>query len=149
MKNLLFVLLVALLFVSCTKTPEKIIPQAPIDSLVANWCNNWNNHDPEGIFNMFELGSVLMDDDIIITDTQQMISEWINPNIMHVANLKAEQLQAWSENGRAGYAGKYSVDYTADDGTQTHPHGVFMVNWKLNSNGDWKITTACINPFGE
>ncbi|MBN2829546.1 MAG: hypothetical protein JXR56_04425 [Candidatus Cloacimonetes bacterium] len=147
MKKMLFVLIVFAVLISCSKSPEKNIVQAPIDSLVADWCNNWNNHDGDAVFNMFEPNAVLLDDKIIITNTQEMIADWINPNIKHVANLKAEQLQAWSTNDRAGYAGKYSVDYTADDGTITHPQGVFMVNWKLNANGEWKITTACINPF--
>ncbi|MDP8233145.1 MAG: hypothetical protein P9L91_10830 [Candidatus Zophobacter franzmannii] len=147
MKKLLIVLLVAVVLISCAKLTVQSIAKAPIDSLVADWCNGFNNHDAEAITNMFETDAILMDDNIIITNQQQMLHEWIDPNLSHVSNLKAEQLQAWSTSDRAGYAGKYSVDYTLDDGTVNHPKGVFMVNWTKNAEGEWKITTACINPF--
>lgn len=150
MKKILMALLVTGTIVSCNQPSGNIIVQkAPIDSLIINWNNSWNNHDSAAVRNLFAADALLIDDNLIAMNANELSAKWISPNINAVNNLKATQLQEWETNERAGYTGKYQFDVLVKDSLIAQPRGVFTVNWKKTDNGDWKIMTATIHSFIE
>jgi len=148
-KIILGILAVGLLF-SCSKKPtETELPKAPIDSLIANWQNTWNNNDSAGICNMFAPDIVLIDDELVIMNSKELADNWAGPYHKLVKNLKTEKMQEWSSADRAGYTGKYELDIVINDSVIGHPHGIFTANWIKTENGEWKVTTANMNAFSD
>ena len=149
MKKILTVLAMTGILFSCKQPSSNtaIVAKAPIDSLIANWQNNWNNNDSSGVCNMFAPDVVLIDDELIVKNTNELAEKWVAPNIHVVKNLKIDKLQDWSTNDRAGFTGKYELDIIMKGTVVAHPHGVLTVNWLKTDKGNWKITTANINAF--
>lgn len=151
-KIIVFVLamLVIGLLVSCqqpvTNTP---IVKAPIDSLVANWNNGWNNHDSVSVINLFVEDAVLTDDIIIATNAEEIASKMVHPYINVVNNLKTTKLQEWSTNERAGCTGTYEFEVLVEGNVVAKPEGVFTFNWIKTDKAEWKITTAVLYSFAE
>ncbi len=136
------------LLISChPSTQEPIIVKAPIDSLIINWCNSWNNHDSAGVLHLFQKDALLIDDNLIANHADEISNTWIRPNIRLINNLKTTKLQDWSTGERAGYTGKYELNVVIHDTIVAHPNGVFTVNWLKNDWGEWKITNASIHHF--
>ena len=151
MKKLIPALFVAATLFSCNsqntiKTTDATV-KAPIDSLIINWENSWNNHDSAGVRNMFLADALLIDDNLVAENGGEISEKWIHPNILVVNNLKSTKLQEWSGNGRAGYTGKYEFDVIVKDSLITKPTGYYTVNWMKTTEGEWKITTANIHAY--
>ena len=45
MKKLLILISTTCLMIACQIPSNKVTVESPVDSLVTNWANNWNNHD--------------------------------------------------------------------------------------------------------
>ncbi len=146
MKKNLTILLVAGMIFSC-KQPSataNISNNAPIDSLIARWNDSWNQHDSAAVRNLFG-NALLIDDDLIAYNQDEIAAKWIHPNINVVTNFKANKLQDWSTNERAGYTGIYEFNAVVNDSVVAKPRGVFTLNWAKTETGDWKVTTATIH----
>jgi len=150
MKKILISFIAAGMLISCKQpSPDATIIKAPIDSLIANWSNSWNNHDSAGVRNLFVADALLTDDKLIAMNAAEFSAKWISPNIHVVNNFKTSKLQDWSSNDRAGYTGTYDLDVVVKNSVIAKPKGVFTVNWVKTDNGEWKITTAIIYSFNE
>jgi len=151
MKKMILLLAVAGILISCNQNPSETssIQKAPIDSLIENWQNAWNNNDSAAIRNLFADEVVLIDDELVVLNTSDMSKNWIGPFHRYVKNMKVEKLQEWSSIDRAGYTGNYGLDIVVNDSVIGHPHGVFTINWVKTSEGKWQITTANINAFSD
>jgi len=142
-------LFIAGILFSCkqTKTDSVNNVKSPVDSLIANWQNVWNNNDSSGICNMFAADAILIETGLLTTNVKDMSEKWVGPSYRLVKNMKTEKLQDWSTTNRAGYTGKYNLDLVAKDSLIAHLQGVFSVDWMKTNEGDWKITSANINDF--
>ena len=149
MKKILTILAMTGILFSCSQpsTTTSSVAKAPIDSLISNWQNNWNNHDSAGVCNMFTADAVLVDQELLVMNAKELAEKWVSPAIRLVKNLKADKLQDWSTGDRAGYTGKFNLDIVSKDAVVARGHGIFTVNWMKTDKGDWKITTALINEF--
>jgi ketosteroid isomerase-like protein len=146
MKNIFIAFIMAAILFSCKQqSPETAIAKAPVDSLIANWSNSWNNHDSAAVRDLFLADALLIDDNLIASNMQETSDKWIQPNINAVLNFKASTLQQWSTSDRAGYTGNYEFDYALNDSAMAKAKGVFTVNWIKTDKGDWKITNADIH----
>ena len=147
MKNFLISLVVAGLLVSCnsnsvtTTSTEK----APVDKLVANFCDGWNNHDSTGVKNQFLDDAILIDDHILTSSIAEMSSKWIRPNMPHIKSITPTKLQEWSTGDRAGYTGTYKMVFIKPKGDLGNSNGLLTVNWLKTAQGEWKITNAHIH----
>ena len=149
MKKIITVLLVATIF-SCNQTSTNTTGtnvKVPVDSLIKNWENNWNNHDSAGVRNMFLADAILVDDNLVTVNAAEFSEKWIHPGINVISNLKSSKLQEWSEGNRASYTGKYILEVVIKDSVMAKPEGVYCVNWLKTEKGDWKITSAVIHSF--
>lgn len=146
MKNIFIAFIMTAILFSCKQqSPETAITKAPVDSLIANWSNSWNNHDSAAVSNLFVADALLIDNNLIASNMQETSDKWIQPNINAVQNFKASTLQQWSTSDRAGYTGNYEFDYALNDSAMAKAKGVFTVNWIKTDKGDWKITNADIH----
>lgn len=146
MKKVIYVFLITILF-SCTPNQEQPkVLKSPVDELVANWRNNWNNHDSIGVRNMFLEDALLIENELICRNAEEFAAKWIHPNISGVNHLETNELQEWSTADRAGFTGTYSVE-VIHDSVPEYPAGVFAVNWIKTAKGEWKITSAVIHTF--
>ena len=150
MKKLLSALIVTAMIFSCNQPSPTIknVP-APVDSLISNWTNAWNNHDSVGVIKLFINDALLIDDNLVVNKTSDMATKWIHPNIKVVSRLKTNKLQEWSAANRAGYTGKYEFDVVVNDSVVARPQGVFTVNWIADEYGEWKVSVAHIHSFEE
>ena len=150
MKQITAVLILAFTMFSCNQAAintKNNSVKAPIDSLVTNWENNWNKNDSTGVRNMFIADALLVDDNLVAVNAAEFSDKWIHPNINLISNLKSIKLQEWSEDSRANYTGKYTLDVIMKDSVVAKPEGVYTVNWLKTEKGDWKITSAIIHSF--
>lgn len=147
MKKIFTFLVLATVLLSCAQAPSpQTEEKAPIDELVANWRNNWNNHDSVGVRNMFLEDALLIENEIICLNADEFAIKWIHPNIRGVHNLETSKLQEWSDADRAGFTGTYQVE-VMHDSLAVYPKGAFTVNWVKTEDGEWKITSAVIHAF--
>jgi len=148
MKNLLSIILLLGISFSC-KPPanQNSYDKAPIDSLIANFCKSWNNHDSIAVRKLFDPGALVNDDNTITTNLIELSNFWIKPYIYYINNLNTTKLQEWSTSDRAGYTGKYKLDFIDHDSLIGRPQGVILINWIKNEKGEWKITTAILHAF--
>lgn len=147
MKNLIILLLLSGFAFSCnTLEKEAPVEFAPVDELIQNWVDNWNNHDSIGVRNMFLDNAILIENKIICKNAEEFATKWIHPNIRGVHTLKASKIQEWSTIDRAGYVGTYQVE-VVHDSIDIFPKGAFTVNWVKTENNEWKITSAVIHAF--
>lgn len=150
MKKILLSFVVAGMLFSCKQPQsETAVAVAPVDSLIANWGNSWNNHDSVGVRNLFTEDALLTDDKLIATNIEEISAKMISPNIHVVNNFRTSKLQDWSTADRAGYTGTYELDIVVNKTLAGTAKGVFTVNWKMTGNGEWKINTATIYSFAE
>jgi hypothetical protein len=146
MKIFFIAFILTAILVSCKQqSSETIIAKAPVDSLIRNWSNSWNNHDSAGVRNLFVADALLIDNNLIASNMQETSDKWIQPNINAVQNFKTSTLQQWSTSDRAGYTGNYEFDYALNDSEMAKAKGVFTVNWIKTTKGEWKITIADIH----
>jgi ketosteroid isomerase-like protein len=149
MKKILVCAIVSII-VSCQqRSTAPAVVKAPVDSLITNWSNSWNDHDSASVRNLFMADALLLDNNLIANNTDEIAAKWIYPNINLVHNFKSTGLQDWSTNDRAGYTGKYEFDVIVNDSILAHPKGAYTVNWIKTDNGEWKITTAAIHSLTE
>ena len=150
MKKILASLIVTTMLFSCNQSStQTTLVKAPVDSLITNWGNVWNNHDSAGVSNLFAPEALLIDDDLIANNAVEIAAKWIHPNITVVSHFKSAKLQEWSSVERAGYTGKYEFDVVVKDSVVAKPRGVYTVNWIKTDKGEWKVTTADIHGFVE
>jgi len=150
MKKILTCIIVSAIWSSCQQRAiEVVFVKAPVDSLITNWSDSWNDHDSAGVRNLFMADALLLDNNLIANNTDEIAVKWIHPNINLVHHFKSTKLQDWSANDRAGYTGKYEFDVIVNDSVLAHPKGAYTVNWIKTGNGDWKITTAAIHSLNE
>ncbi len=150
MKKMLLSLIATGILYSCNKPsiePKVII--APIDSLVANWANGWNNQDSAGVRNLFDDNALLTDDQLIASGIEEIAIKMISPNIRLVRNFTSVKLQEWTTVDRAGYTGTYEIEIVVNEEVVAKPKGVFTVNWRKTGTGEWKIATAVIYSYAE
>lgn len=148
MKKTFWFILATGAVISCKQpVSEVVVTSAPVDSLVKNWSNSWNNHDSAAVKNLFAPDALLIDDNLIADNETKISDKWIGPNINVVSNFKTAQLQVWSTGENAGYTGTYEFDVIVKDTIVDHSKGAFTLNWKKPVNGNWKITTATIHSF--
>lgn len=152
MKNTIILLLLAGILFACdenhplTKMTNKL---APVDSLITNWNNNWNARDSAAISDLFETDALVIDDNMIATNSGEISAKWIQPHYKNIRNMRTTKLQEWSSEDRAGYTGQYELDYTVNDTLTVPGKGIFTINWKKGENGEWKITTADIHSLAQ
>ena len=150
MKKLIAALILTTMLFSCnqssTQTTQK---NAPVDSLVTNWENAWNNHDSAAVRNLFAADALLIDNNLIAVNTEEISAKWIHANINVVSQLKSIKLQEWSGRERAGYTGRYEFDVVVKDSIVAHPKGVYTINWMKTDKGEWKVSTANIHELSE
>jgi ketosteroid isomerase-like protein len=149
MKKICIVILAVAIFSCKQPVTEIAAAKAPVDSLVTNWSNAWSNNDSVEVAKLFTADALLIDDNLIATNTADIAARWIHPNIHVVKNLTTKKLQEWSTNDRAGYTGKYTLDVVVNDSVIAKPAGVFTVNWVKTDSLGWKITTADIHTVVE
>lgn len=151
MKKTLSLFVITAILLSCADTSSKTTANkpAPVDSLIANWSNSWSNHDSAGVSNLFLADALLIDDDLIATNTAEISNKWIQPNINVVSHFKTTSLQSWSTNDRAGYTGKYEFDVVVKDSVVARSKGLYTVNWIKTDKGEWKINIATIHSLEE
>jgi ketosteroid isomerase-like protein len=148
MKKIILCFLVSGILFSCKQpAPPVDIKQAPVDSLVKNWSDAWNNHDSVAVRNLFLPTALLIDDNLVAQTADEIAAKWIGPNIRLLKNFKAVSLQQWSVADRAAYTGKYEFEVVMNDSVVAKPTGAFTINWLKSENGEWKITTAVIHSF--
>jgi len=146
MKKIFYVLLIVSLF-SCAPNKEQMKEmKAPIDDLIQNWVDNWNNHDSVAVRNMFLEDAILIENKIICKNADEFSEKWIHPNIHGVHGLETFKLQKWSTTDRAGYVGTYQVKVVHDT-VSIYTKGAFTVNWVKTEQNEWKINAAVIHAF--
>lgn len=150
MKKILIAICVAGIFFSCKQTTPKIVTaKAPIDSLITNYNNAWNNHDSIAIRNLFAHEALLIDDEIIAKNVDEISATWIKPYYRFVNNISLAKMQEWSSGDRAGFTGTYILNLTMKNAKKKDKimkiKGTCTMIWMKNDKGDWKIATNDIH----
>jgi len=60
--------------IACQIPSNKVTVESPVDSLVTNWANNWNNHDSLALINMFASDVVVFDNNLVMKNSEELIT---------------------------------------------------------------------------
>ena len=146
MQKVFFLFILAGILFSCQQpSSETVVEKAPVDSLIENFSQGWNNHDSTSVINLFKQDALLTDDNLVAENASEIADKWIHPNINLVNHFKTTKLQDWSSQDRAGYTGTYEFDVILNDSLLANIKGLYTLNWIKEDTGEWKITTAAIH----
>jgi ketosteroid isomerase-like protein len=149
MKNILILAFVICLMIACQNPSDKLTMESPVDSLVTIWEKNWNNHDSTAVINMYDPDVVLIDNNIVATNSEELLTKLIRPYINIMRNMRHEKIQEWATNDRAGVSGTWTVDINVQDTVFVQAKGAFTYIWKKTKDGEWKVTNAHISELTE
>lgn len=149
MKIIIIIGVAACFIISCHNTNNVMSADLPVDSLLMRWENNWNNHDSVELTNMYDNAVVLFDQDIVVRNKEELLTEVIRPFCNSLMNMKHEQIQKWNTGDRVGSSGLWTVDVVENDTLIIPLKGAYTYIWKRSADGEWKVITAQIHNFSK
>ena len=149
MKKIFMLSFVTCLMIACQIPSNKVTVESPVDSLVTNWANNWNNHDSLALINMFASDVVVFDNNLVMKNSEELITKLIRPYYNIMTDMRIEKISEWVANDRAGFSGTWSVNIFASDTVAVLHTGAFTCVWEKSKSGEWKVINAHISDFTE
>ncbi|HSI89819.1 MAG TPA: DUF4440 domain-containing protein [Adhaeribacter sp.] len=140
MKVIFPFLMALMLFASCTKTEEKA-DDVNVAALNSKFIGHWNAQQPDSVIAMIADDAQFLQGDVHYNGKNQIATHWVNKTTGTINNLKLNPLSTATDVNMAYEAGTFTVDVpaqTADEPNATGS-GNYMLLWKKNSDGQWKM----------
>ena len=146
MKNLLILIMAVCLLSGSQKPINKLAIESPVDSLIKNWNNAWNNNDLSTIEKMFEQDAVYIMDKEVSRNYDE-ISRHIRSSEITLNNLQTEKIKEWVTSDISGSTGLWQSDFMLNDSLLYSGKGAFTLIWTKNKNEEWKVSVFYGNTF--
>jgi ketosteroid isomerase-like protein len=141
MKNLLYTLFAVLFLASCTKSEGET---ANVRELNQEFINAWNSRDADKAISMMADDVHFLQGEVVYRGKSEVSDKWVRETMGTIADLKIYPVSSDTDSRIAYEAGTFSTDVLpAGPG---EPRGLgegnFMLLWKKNGDGDWKLSYA-------
>ena len=134
--------LFALLFLaSCAKKETEKVNVSALDS---KFINAWNNKQPDSVIALLADDAQFLQGDVRYNGKAEVADKWVKKTINNINNLKTSVVSSGTDEAMAYEAGTFSVDVPAQtpDEPNAYGEGNFMLLWKKDANGKWKLSYA-------
>jgi ketosteroid isomerase-like protein len=144
MKSLLWILsATALLTASCTKTDEKD-SAVSAQTLNQQFIGAWNSKNAIQLDTLFADDVHFLQGEVHFQGKSEVSNRWVRETMGTISNLRTNVVSSGNDVQTAYEAGTYSVDVepTAPGGPIGEGEGNFILLWKKNPKGNWKLSYA-------
>lgn len=140
MKRFLYILFFAAILSSCAKTEDA----ATIQNLNKEFISAWNNNDPDKVISYLAEDVQFLQGETHFSGKGQVADKWVKDTYTTITDLKTNVVSTGSDNAIAYEAGTFSVDVlpSGPDQLRGIGEGNFILLWKKDGNGDWKLSYA-------
>lgn len=140
MKTLLPVLLLGLLFTSCSKSSDPAVVQ----DINQQFIGAWNNKEPDKIISLLAEDVHFLQGNVHYKGKSEVSQKWVRDILPTISDLKTNVVSSAADSQTAYEAGTFSVDVLP--GAPDQPRGIgegnFIFVWKKGSDDSWKLSYA-------
>lgn len=140
MKSFVWILLISVLFGSCSKPNEAVTVQA----LNKEFIDAWNNKNAEKIVGFLAEDVHFLQGDVHFNGKSEVAKKWVQETLPTLADLKTNVVSSATDTQTAYEAGTFSVDVlpATPDLPRGYGEGNFMLLWKKGQDNTWKLSYA-------
>lgn len=145
MKSLLWILsATALLTVSCTKTDEQKAGDVTAQTLNQQFISAWNSKNAIQLDTLFADDVHFLQGEAHFQGKSEVSNRWVRETMGTISNLRTSVVSSSTDAQTAYEAGTYTVDVepTAPGTPLGEGEGNFILLWKKNPKGSWKLSYA-------
>ncbi len=139
MKKLIYILAFTAVLSSCTKT-EKVDVQA----LNKEFINAWNDRNSDKLIDMMAEDVDFVQGEVHYSGKSEVSDKWVRETLGTISGLRTNVVSSGADNEIAYEAGTFSVDVLPAGPDQPYGEGEgnFMLLWKKDKEGNWKLSYA-------
>ena len=139
MKAFIYSLIFIFFLASCQKE-ETVNVQA----LNQQFIGAWNNKDADKIISMLAEDVHFLQGEVHFNGKSEVADKWVRATIGTIADLKTNVVSSATDSKTAYEGGTFSVDVLPEEPDQPHGYGEgnFMLLWKKDKEGNWKLSYA-------
>jgi ketosteroid isomerase-like protein len=145
MKSYLWILsATALLMASCTKADEKAVNDVTAQTLNQQFISAWNSKNAIQLDTLFADDVHFLQGEAHFQGKSEVSNRWVRETMGTISNLRTNVVSSGTDAQTAYEAGTYTVDVEpAAPGTpRGEGEGNFILLWKKNPKGSWKLSYA-------
>ena len=136
MKKLIFGCCIVILTASCNRSGSYV----NVADLTRQFINAWNSKDTTKIDSLLADDVQLLQADAHYSGKVQVMQNWVSQSVGVINNLKTNAVSTDADGHMAYEAGTFSVDVAAPNSQPAVGEGNYILIWKFNSNGSWKVS---------
>lgn len=144
MKSLLWILsTTTLLAAACTKPDEKA-SDATAQTLNQQFISAWNSRNAIQLDTLFADDIHFLQGEAHFQGKSEVANRWVRETVGTISNLRTSVVSSGTDAQTAYEAGTYSVDVepSAPGAPAGEGEGNFILLWKKNPKGNWKLSYA-------
>lgn len=140
LKPFVLVLAFALLLASCTEKEEPV----NVQELNQQFIGAWNSQDADKIISLLAEDVHFLQGEIHYNGKSEVASKWVRETLGTITDLKTSVVSSATDSRVAYEAGTFSVDVLPSGDDQLHGYGEgnYMLLWKKDAEGAWKLSYA-------
>lgn len=140
MKSFILMLFFAVLFSACSKTEEAV----NVQELNKEFINAWNNRDSDKVISLLADDVHFLQGEIHYNGKSEVADKWVNETMGTISDLKTNAVSTGIGEDIAYEGGTFSVDVlpSSPDEPIGLGEGNFILLWKKNEEGEWKLSYA-------
>lgn len=142
--QLLIVVLLVILFSSCSKAPVSTAKLESTDSIAQMWVDVWNAGDIDGITAQFAENAVVVTD-TAYTGIKDLKAGFILPAAPILRNLTCTKVSEAMGEDMAYQAGSYKHEWVKNDSVVGNASGFYSIVWKKQEDKSWKLVAFHTN----
>lgn len=141
MKAYLYSIALVVLFSSCQSQTEQ---QVNVQELNQQFIRAWNNDEPDKVISFLADDVQFVQGDTHFNGKAEVGDKWVNDTYPTISDLKTNVVSSGADSEMAYEAGTFSVDVLPSGPEQLRGigEGNFILLWKKNTDGDWKLSYA-------
>ncbi|WP_299757991.1 nuclear transport factor 2 family protein [uncultured Pontibacter sp.] len=140
MKRYLYILFFAATLSSCTQQEEAV----NVQSLNQEFISAWNSDNPDKVISYLAEDVQFIQGETHFTGKTEVANKWVKDTYTTISDLKTNVVSTGTDGTMAYEAGTFSVDVlpTGQEQLRGIGEGNFILLWKKNTEGDWKLSYA-------
>jgi ketosteroid isomerase-like protein len=140
MKPFILILFFAIVFSACSKTDEAV----NVQELNREFISAWNNRDSDKVISLLSEDVHFLQGEIHYNGKSEVADKWVRETMGTIRDLKTNAVSSGSGPDIAYEGGTFSVDVIP--ASPNEPMGLgegnFILLWKKDKEGVWKLTYA-------
>ncbi|TPE44236.1 YybH family protein [Pontibacter mangrovi] len=140
MKRFLYILFFAAVFTSCSEPEEAV----DVQRLNQEFISAWNSKDADKAISLLAEDVQFLQGETHFQGKSEVANRWVKDTYSSISDLKTNVVSSGTDSETAYEAGTFSVDVLPEGPDQLSGigEGNFILLWKKNKDGEWKLSYA-------